>query len=813
MTAHRLGAALALALLLPAFAQAQDDEPGRIAERVLSALRDHQRFVRLIHEDGSDRPLRATRGSQQRLAAELETTRGDARGELEQRLAVLAARIELLERRPVLRQALEAALMAGGHHPDDPRAIPAAIEGARARLADSRLLAAWDVDVTTGLVDELETASVGAPDSPAFDAALEQTRAAAAVAASWGECLAELVTRLDEAEAELSRLRADAAAQDEEIAALRQLFDEVRQGVQRRITDLRQEIREVDDHMLGEARDYDAAIRRLQEQRQELLAETARTTRDEELEQARYEHRVRRTEAWLSYLALELLTVTGDWRDVGLAELLALLTARTRVHFELAEGVDGDARLDLVVADRSVRAVADEVARRAGLAWSLSDPTTVSFRAAERIELEDGVVLQDLDLEPSALGPAAAVGDTLVLHVDAWRGDGTEVASTRDGLPLRLVLGGDRGPRALQAGLAGLGVGGRRRIFAPADQAGGLEGVDPAGWPLVFEVELLGIDWAVDPDLHAAAAIARVLDSRVVTVNFADTPLDDCLQFLQDVTGLPFVLRVPSNGQAERVSHRSPERPLRAVLDAILAPLELTWSIRHEAIVIHGSEPLLPTVSPPVDAATGLPSEAYPLHQRVSVDFYDVPLGDVVSFLRDTVGGHYVICPPWFGDGAQITLRVDDLRLHSVLGLIGQQTGCTWETSRGVIWLASDERPDRLEAADEILDRLTGNRRVTLDVPDSTLADCLALFQDVTGLDVVLSPEVDPEEAWVSLRLRDVSIAPWLEAVTRQAQVRIVLERRILWILDRNEDAPEALAFAADNALAERLTGRTSTRR
>jgi len=53
-------------------------------------------------------------------------------------------------------------------------------------------------------------------------------------------------------------------------------------------------------------------------------------------------------------------------------------------------------------------------------------------------------------------------------------------------------------------------------------------------------------------------------------------------------------------------------------------------------------------------------------------------------------------------------------------------------------------------------------KRVTLNFPDTPLAEAVAFLQDISGLNLVLLPEVAPEGA-ISLRLRDVSLQSALE--------------------------------------------------
>jgi FKBP-type peptidyl-prolyl cis-trans isomerase FkpA len=104
-------------------------------------------------------------------------------------------------------------------------------------------------------------------------------------------------------------------------------------------------------------------------------------------------------------------------------------------------------------------------------------------------------------------GPLARSGDTLRVHYTGWLYDerepgrqGAEFDSSRPrGEPLVFVLGQGRVIRGWDEGIAGMQVGEVRELAIPADLAYGRRGagrVIPPHQPLLFEVELVGIDAA-----------------------------------------------------------------------------------------------------------------------------------------------------------------------------------------------------------------------------------------------------------------------------------------------------------------------------
>ena len=102
-------------------------------------------------------------------------------------------------------------------------------------------------------------------------------------------------------------------------------------------------------------------------------------------------------------------------------------------------------------------------------------------------------------------GEAIEPGDVAVVHYTGWLYDptaadakGQKFDSSRDrGDPFRFPLGAGRVIQGWDRGVAGMKVGGQRRLVIPADLAygeRGAGGVILPGAALLFDVELLGIE-------------------------------------------------------------------------------------------------------------------------------------------------------------------------------------------------------------------------------------------------------------------------------------------------------------------------------
>jgi FKBP-type peptidyl-prolyl cis-trans isomerase len=107
---------------------------------------------------------------------------------------------------------------------------------------------------------------------------------------------------------------------------------------------------------------------------------------------------------------------------------------------------------------------------------------------SQSLQMEDLVVGQ---------GEEAQAGRTVDVHYTGWLTDGRKFDSSLDrGQPFSFPLGGGRVIKGWDQGVAGMKVGGKRKLTIPADLAygdRGAAGVIPPGATLVFEVELLGV--------------------------------------------------------------------------------------------------------------------------------------------------------------------------------------------------------------------------------------------------------------------------------------------------------------------------------
>ncbi len=105
----------------------------------------------------------------------------------------------------------------------------------------------------------------------------------------------------------------------------------------------------------------------------------------------------------------------------------------------------------------------------------------------------------ELEIEEIVVGDGdeANTGDRVKVHYTGWLTDGTKFDSSKDrGNPFTFMLGAGQVIKGWDEGVAGMKIGGTRKLTIPSEKgygARGAGGVIPPNATLVFEVELLGI--------------------------------------------------------------------------------------------------------------------------------------------------------------------------------------------------------------------------------------------------------------------------------------------------------------------------------
>jgi FKBP-type peptidyl-prolyl cis-trans isomerase FkpA len=130
---------------------------------------------------------------------------------------------------------------------------------------------------------------------------------------------------------------------------------------------------------------------------------------------------------------------------------------------------------------------------------------TLFFFSAGAPLAEQGVIVMESGLKYEELvvgsGPEAEVGKIAVIHLNAWLDDngpkGAEFIDSKDrGKPVAFKIGTSHVMKAWNEGVAGMRVGGKRRLMVPSHLGYGPEGAGeqvPPNADLIIEVELLEV--------------------------------------------------------------------------------------------------------------------------------------------------------------------------------------------------------------------------------------------------------------------------------------------------------------------------------
>jgi FKBP-type peptidyl-prolyl cis-trans isomerase FkpA len=137
------------------------------------------------------------------------------------------------------------------------------------------------------------------------------------------------------------------------------------------------------------------------------------------------------------------------------------------------------------------------------LAWLATGLALIAFLAPASAEekkepkvIKTASGLQYVDLKVGD-GQEAKKGDRAVVHYTGWLKDGTKFDSSLDrNEPFEFPLGAGRVIKGWDEGVAGMKVGGKRKLIIPPELGYGKRGagtVIPPDAELTFEVELLKI--------------------------------------------------------------------------------------------------------------------------------------------------------------------------------------------------------------------------------------------------------------------------------------------------------------------------------
>ena len=135
---------------------------------------------------------------------------------------------------------------------------------------------------------------------------------------------------------------------------------------------------------------------------------------------------------------------------------------------------------------------------RAEESATTNKPAQTPATAAPSKKVENVTELKKEDVKVGT-GAVAEANKSVTVHYTGWLTDGKKFDSSKDhGQPFTFQLGAGQVIKGWDQGVAGMKVGGMRKLTIPPNLAYGAGGADggliPPNATLVFEVELLGVN-------------------------------------------------------------------------------------------------------------------------------------------------------------------------------------------------------------------------------------------------------------------------------------------------------------------------------
>ncbi len=169
------------------------------------------------------------------------------------------------------------------------------------------------------------------------------------------------------------------------------------------------------------------------------------------------------------------------------------------------------------------------------------------------------------------------------------------------------------------------------------------------------------------------------------------------------------------------------------------------------------------------------------LERKLSLEFQETPFREAIAFLRQ-VGSINLVLDP---SGARLpacTIKVANLPLKSILKLLTQTLGATFEIHDDFIYITADsgkapQESDLITVADVPsagrLAKKLEDTKVTLDLEEAPFEDVVEYMRQLSGLNIVVDPRSRILASDLSLKVQDLSLRKVLYLACRLAGGKI----------------------------------------
>lgn len=273
----------------------------------------------------------------------------------------------------------------------------------------------------------------------------------------------------------------------------------------------------------------------------------------------------------------------------------------------------------------------------------------------------------------------------------------------------------------------------------------------------------------------ARAEIEQVLASRKVTLNFPDTPVEEVVAFLQDLTGLNVVLDPRVDLQAV-VNLQVRDLGLGKALGLICEGAGLKHRVWCDVLYLAPKDATLPD-PPALPEGDGAAKKVR--EQRMTLNFDQTPLKDALSFVRDVTGLDALVTSEAskLARDATVTLRLRNVPLASALSLALVPHGLTWGLKDGalVVEPRKADAPAPKGGLTEAELKAALDRVITVNVSAVTIHEAAAKIGQLANVPVEVGPDV-PRDEPTSLSFPDVKAREAFDLLCRTTGRRWAIE-------------------------------------
>ena len=322
-------------------------------------------------------------------------------------------------------------------------------------------------------------------------------------------------------------------------------------------------------------------------------------------------------------------------------------------------------------------------------------------------------------------------------------------------------------------------------------------------------------------DSEALRRFAASLDKEMA-IDFADAPIRDVIHFIRRAwwSEVQMVADVRSLPESRReLTLKMGDLPRSQVMGTLLRLTGLRVHVVREAMIVSpdpafltrvggGERPVVRLTPELFDIGPGAIDDPATdailarLDDRISLDFAETPMTDVVAFLHDVSGINMMLDPDAvYREGPAITLKCEDLRLGDALDTILGGAGLGYVVRKGLFisdeeglgdgaaygWPREDPRMVDPDKREELVTKLSD--KVSVDFLETPIEDVLAFLHDVSGVNMMLDPLLSSrsyrDSKPITLKTEDLSLRTQLGLAAYLSDLRMFCHRGILYFTSK----------------------------